>query len=250
MSQKFHNTFKNSYNNFPTAILLQHFLPAMFRNSVLKVVVEHQKILPKYKMRLFVTLWKLHIQCYPVSFRSFLIKGTSLDRPLVRVVLYMLQFNSLSYFLEWRMSIESHHLAGFFHDTYFRQAIGKKEFIPAVLQSFLARKKDLSIKEIGSPNAYFLRSIKLKQYFHSIRQCFLTFFVKKILNNKIWLASMKILTNTEICTESNYRILPRLTISVISWFSPRDHLSLYRVKVGLNIHVMGSLRNNYRITSG
>jgi hypothetical protein len=42
---------------------------------------------------------------------------------------------------------------------------------------------------------------------------------------KILIASMNTITNTETGTESRLRILPRLTISVIGWFSPRDHLS-------------------------
>jgi len=82
-----------------------------------------------------------------------------------------------------------------------------------------------------------------------MRQWFLNFFgslLKKILIKMILLASMKTLTNTEACTESRHRILPRLTICVIGWFPPRDHLSLDRGKVGLNIHVMGGLRNNFQ----
>jgi hypothetical protein len=52
-----------------------------------------------------------------------------------------------------------------------------------------------------------------------MRQWFLNFFgslLKKILNKKIFLASMKTFSNTETCTESRHRIFPRLTISVIS----------------------------------
>jgi hypothetical protein len=78
-----------------------------------------------------------------------------------------------------------------------------------------------------------------------MRQRFLNFVgirSNKMLNKKILLASM----NTETCTESRHRILARLTISVIGWFSPRDHLSLDKGKVGLNIHVMGGLRNDFQ----
>jgi hypothetical protein len=62
-----------------------------------------------------------------------------------------------------------------------------------------------------------------------MRQWFLNFFgslLEKILIKMILLASMKTLTNTEACTESRHRILPRLTITicVIGWFPPRDHL--------------------------
>jgi hypothetical protein len=73
----------------------------------------------------------------------------------------------------------------------------------------------------------FLRSIKLNQHFPYIRQWFLPFFgslLKKILFKKIFLASMKTLTNTETYTQSRRRIILWLTISVIGWFPPRDHL--------------------------
>jgi hypothetical protein len=56
---------------------------------------------------------------------------------------------------------------------------------------------------------------------------------------------MKTLTNSETYTVSRIQILLRLTISVIGQFSPHDHLLLDRGKVGLNIHVMGGLRNNF-----
>jgi hypothetical protein len=58
--------------------------------------------------------------------------------------------------------------------------------------------------------------------------------LKKILIKKIFLASMKTLTNTETCTESRHRIILRLTISVIGWFPPRNHLLLDRGKDGLS----------------
>ena len=64
-----------------------------------------------------------------------------------------------------------------------------------------------------------------------------------LLNKKVLLASLKTLRNTETCTENRDRILLRLTISVIGWFSLRDHLSLDRGKVSLKKHVIGSLRN-------
>jgi hypothetical protein len=82
-----------------------------------------------------------------------------------------------------------------------------------------------------------------------MRQWFLTFFgslLKKIFLKKILLASLKTLTKNETRPESGHRSLSRLTISVIGWFSTRDHLSLDRGKVGLNIHVMGGLRNNFQ----
>ncbi len=94
----------------------------------------------------------------------------------------------------------------------------------------------LLLKGIGSPHEYFfLSSIKLNQYFPHMRHWFLNFFgslLKKILNKKILLASIRTLTNIETCNESRHRILilARLTITVIGWFSPLDHLSLDRGK--------------------
>ena len=65
------------------------------------------------------------------------------------------------------------------------------------------------------------------------------------------IASLKPITNSENCTESRIRILLRLTISVIGWFSSRDHLALDKGKVGLNIHVMWAVYGtNFRITDG
>ncbi len=81
-----------------------------------------------------------------------------------------------------------------------------------------------------------------------MRQWFLNFFgslLKKILIKMILLASMKTLTNTEACTESRHGILSRLTICVIGWFPPRDHLSLDRGKVGLTIHVHGRFTEQF-----
>jgi len=63
--------------------------------------------------------------------------------------------------------------------------------------------------------------------------------IEENIKYKVLLASTKTLMNFEICTESRIRILLRLSISVIGQFSPRDHLSLDRAKVGLNMHVMG-----------
>jgi hypothetical protein len=77
-----------------------------------------------------------------------------------------------------------------------------------------------------------------------MRCCFFNIFVgllKKILNTKILLASMKTLTNSETCIESHITVLLRLIISVIGRVYPRD-LLLDRRKVGGNIHVMGGLR--------
>ncbi len=83
-------------------------------------------------------------------------------------------------------------------------------------------------------------NIKLNQYFPYMRQWFRNLFfgslLKKILNKKILL----VYENTY-----RHRILPRLSISISGWFSPRDHFSLDRGKVGLNIHVMDGLRNNF-----
>jgi hypothetical protein len=81
-----------------------------------------------------------------------------------------------------------------------------------------------------------------------MRQWFLNFLVgllRKILNTKILIASMKTLMNSETFTVSRIKILLRLTISVIGQFSPRDHLLLDRGKVGLNTHVMDGLWNNF-----
>jgi hypothetical protein len=83
--------------------------------------------------------------------------------------------------------------------------------------------------------------------FSTCANVFLNFFaglLKKILNKKILLAAMKTLTNSETCIESHITVLFRLTISVIGRVYPRDLLLLDRRKVGGNIHVMGSLRNN------
>jgi hypothetical protein len=52
--------------------------------------------------------------------------------------------------------------------------------------------------------------------------------------------------SSDTFTESRIRILLRLIISVIGRFSPRDHLSLDRTKVGLNINAMDGLRNNFQ----
>jgi hypothetical protein len=88
-------------------------------------------------------------------------------------------------------------------------------------------------------NAYKIKSV-LSLHAPVVSKVFFRSLLKKILNTKILLASMKTLTDTETCAESRHRILPRLTISVIGWFSLRDHLSLDRGKV------MGSLRNNFQ----
>jgi hypothetical protein len=60
--------------------------------------------------------------------------------------------------------------------------------------------------------------------------------LRKIIKTKILIASVKTLTNSETCTLSRIKILPRLTISVIGQFFPRDHLLLDRGKVGLNMY--------------
>ncbi len=75
-----------------------------------------------------------------------------------------------------------------------------------------------------------------------MHQWFLNFLVgllKKILNTKILIASMKKLMNSETFTVSRIKFLLRITISAIRQFSPRYHLLLDRGKVGLNTHVMG-----------
>jgi hypothetical protein len=82
-----------------------------------------------------------------------------------------------------------------------------------------------------------------------MRYSFFTIFaglLKKILNTKILLASMKTHTNSETCTESRITVLLRLTISVIGQFSPRNPLLLDRRKVGRFKHFMGGLRNNFQ----
>jgi hypothetical protein len=84
-----------------------------------------------------------------------------------------------------------------------------------------------------------------------MRQWFLHFLVgllRKILNTKILIASMKTLNYSETCTVKRIKVLLWLMISVIGQVSPRDHLLLDRGKVGLNSHV-GRV-TIFRITAG
>ncbi len=91
----------------------------------------------------------------------------------------------------------------------------------------------------------FSRSINLNPFFPYMRQWFLNFFgslLKKILNKKILLASMKIHLNTETCTESRHRILSLslvgfLHVIISNWTGGKG---------GLNMHIMGGLRNNFQ----
>jgi hypothetical protein len=54
----------------------------------------------------------------------------------------------------------------------------------------------------------------MRQWFFNI----LVGLLKKVLNTNILLASVKTFKNSETCTESRIRIIPRLTISVIGQF--------------------------------
>jgi hypothetical protein len=65
--------------------------------------------------------------------------------------------------------------------------------------------------------------LKVYNIFLHMRQWFFNILVgllKKVLNTNIFLASFKIVKNSETCTESRIRIIPRLTISVIGQFPP------------------------------
>ncbi len=96
---------------------------------------------------------------------------------------------------------------------------------------------------------FFLKEIGSVLYLHaSLVLNFLVSLLKKILNTKILLASMKTLPNSETCAENRIAsefLSGLLSLSLVG-FPPRDHLSLDGAKVGLNIHVMGGLQNNFQ----
>jgi hypothetical protein len=82
-----------------------------------------------------------------------------------------------------------------------------------------------------------------------MRCCFFNIFVgllKKILNTKILLASMKTRILKIVPKAASQFVLLRLTISVIGQFSPRDPPLLDRRKVGRFKHFMVGLRNNFQ----